>query len=133
MDLRSVAVAETAFLHLRDAEDNPLYDGDKAVGITLYGPGSKQYARATAAKTNRLMDRMKKKGKTDVSAEESAEETATFLASCTKEFHNIERDELQGEALFKAIYTDTSIGFIAEQAAKHLQDWSVFSKGSPKN
>jgi hypothetical protein len=136
MDLRTKAVADTAFLHLRDANDELMFDGGdskKSVGITLFGPGSKQYARATAAKNNRLMDRMKKKGKSDQTAEESAEENAIFLAQCTAEFHHIERDQLQGEALYKATYGDHQIGFIAEQAARFLSEWGNFSKGSSTN
>jgi hypothetical protein len=136
MDLRSVAVEETAFLHLRSSKGDLLYeagDASKPVGITMYSPGTKIHARAQAAKNSRLMERMKKRGKVDMSAEEAAEENATFLAAVTKEFHFIERDELKDEALFKAVYSDVSHGFIAEQAASFQADWGNFSKGSPTN
>ena len=36
------------------------------------------------------------------------------------------------QALFKAVYADSSVGFIAEQAMKHLGEWANFSKGSSK-
>jgi len=132
MDLRKFAVEETGVLELRGANDEPLIGEDgKAMTITGFGPGSKTYARAQAANQNRLIDKLKRKGKTDQSAEERAREQAEFLAGCTKEFSsNIEYDGLKGEDLFKAVYSDASIGFIAEQFGKWLNDWSSFKKAS---
>lgn len=141
MDIRQAAVSETAFLHLRDASDALMYEGDdetKPVGITLYGPGSKSYARANHAKMTRLTQRAHKKGgRGDLSQEDSAVEVAQYLADVTKEFHYIERtgpqgEALTGESLFKAVYGDRELGFIADQAARFTQDWSNFSKGSAK-
>lgn len=133
MDIRKFAVEPTARLHLRDAADELMYaDGDQAQPITvqLYGPGSKQYAKAQAAQHNRMMDKLKRKGKTDQSAEQIAAEKAEFLADCTAGFEHLEYDALTGDALARAVYADTSIGFIADQVAKHLGDWSNFTKGS---
>jgi len=133
MDLRKIAVEETSTLHLLDAADNPLYDGkDKPVTVTLSGPGSKTYAKAQAARNNRVMDKLRKKGKADQTAEQTAAENAEFLAACTVSMENIEYDKLTGEALFKAVYSDTSIGFIAEQVGKHIGDWANFSKPAAK-
>ena len=139
MEIKKLAVEETSFLHLRDADDELLYESkpdgtpDEPIGITLYGPGTKTYAKASAAKNNRLMDRLKKKGKSDMSAEETATENAAFLAACTKSFHHIELDGLKDEALFKSVYADQSIGFIAEQSAKHLGEWGNFKPASSTN
>jgi hypothetical protein len=77
-----------------------------------------------------MIDRLKKKGKTDQTADEKAQETAEFLADCTKSMENIEYDKLTGEALFKAVYSDRSIGFVADQVSKHLGDWANFTKDS---
>ena len=38
-----------------------------------------------------------------------------------------------GSALAKAVYSDILIGFVADQAAKHLGDWSNFTKSSTTN
>ena len=66
-----------------------------------------------------------------LTAEETAEEDAVFLADCTKSFHYIERDGLEGEALFKAVYADKTIGFIGEQiAAKPGGELGKFYEGS---
>jgi hypothetical protein len=147
MDLRTKAVAETAFLHLTDAEDNKLYeqkaveedgqqvlvdDLEKPVGITMYGPGSKPYAKAKAKQHNAMMDRLKKKGRSDQSPDDIARENAELLAACTKSFHHIERDKLEGEALYMAVFTDQRSGFITEQAGRHIGEWGNFTKGSAK-
>ena len=134
MDVRKYAVEETGTLELRGPDDEPMLGEDGLpMTITGYGPGSKSYAKAQAANQNRMIDKLKRKGKTDQSAEEKAREQADFLAGCTKEFSaNIEYDGLKGEALFKAVYADTSIGFIAEQFGKWLGDWNSFTKGLPK-
>jgi hypothetical protein len=140
MDLRSQKVAETGFLHLRSADDSLLYvkddqgveDKSKAIGITMYGPGSKPYSKASAARHARLMEKMKRKGKVQQSAAEIAAENAEFLTAVTAQFHHIERDALEGDALYNATYSDLEIGFIAEQANAFVGDWSNFTKGSPK-
>lgn len=137
-DIRKHAVEETSVLHLRDANDELMYDEGpdgqpdltKPRRVVVFGPGSKPYAKAQAANSNKMVDKLKKKGKTDQTAAEKAAEQADFLAACTKAMENIEYEQLTGEALFKAVYADTSIGFIAEQVNKHLGDWANFSKGS---
>ena len=133
MDIRRIAVEETSTLNLLDASEAPLYDGkDKPVSVTLYGPGSKTYAKAQAARNNRIMDKLRKKGKADQTAEQIAIENAEFLSACTISMDNLEYDKLTGDALFKAVYSDISIGFIAEQVGKHLGDWANFSKPAVK-
>lgn len=131
-DIRKFAVEETAVCPLRDAGDEPMVGDDKQpMTVTLYGPGSKQYAQAQAAQSNRLIDKLKRKGKTEETADEKTREQADFLAGCTKEFSsNIVLDNLKGDALHKAVYSDRSIGFIAEQVGRFLQDWSSFKKPS---
>jgi hypothetical protein len=141
-DIRKHAVEPTAVLHLRDANDELLYNEpvpDNAsdewkekhkITVTLYGPGSKPFARASAVQHNKMVDKLKRKGKTDQSAEQKAEETAEFLTSVTKDMSNMEYDKLTGEALAKAVYTDITVGFIPEQVDKFLRDWGNFSKAS---
>jgi hypothetical protein len=135
MDIKKFAVEETSTIQLHDAADEPLIGDDgKPMTWTVYGPGSKPYARAQAAQQNRMIDKLKRKGKTEQTAEEKAREQADFLAGCTKECSsNIEYDGLDGEALHRAVLSDTSIGFIAEQIGKHLGDWGNFSKPSTAN
>ena len=137
-DIRKFAVEPTGRLHLRDASDELMYaedsegnpDKSRPMQIELYGPGSKVFARAQTENNNRLYDRMKKKGKSDQTAAEKVEESAAFFTQCTKGMSHIEYDQLQGAALFRAVYVDESIGFIAEQVNKYLGDWGNFTKAS---
>lgn len=126
MDLRQRAVAETSVLHLKDADDSPLMDGENQCAVELYSPGSKEHARASAKRQNRTMDRVRKKGKADMTPEQIAEENAEFLADCTKQWFYVEQDGLEGHALSKAIYSNRAIGFIAEQVNQHLGEWGNF-------
>lgn len=140
-DIRKHAVTPTTTLHLRDASDELMYaEGDdgqpdlaRPMQAVLYGPGSKPFKAAQAASSNRLMERMKKKGKADQSAAEQARQTADFLVACTKSLVNVEYDKLTDAALFDAVYMDAEIGFIAEQVNKHISDWANFTKPSVTN
>ena len=135
MDIRKFAVDETGVLHLRNAEDELMYTDDKEpqpVEVVLFGPGSKQFAKAQAAQQAKVMELIRKKGKTNRSPQEAAEEQAEFLAACTKEFRNIEYDGLTGQDLFKAVYSDLTLGFIADQVNRYLGDWANFSKPASK-
>ena len=134
MDIRTKAVSATGRLHLRDAAEELLYTPEgEEVAVNVYGPGSKQYAKAQAAQQNRAVDMLKRKGKTDQTAEQRRRENAEFLADCTESFENLEYDGLTGRELAIAVYSDTTIGFIADQVAKHIGDWANFSKPAATN
>lgn len=139
--LKKYALAQTAVLHLRDGNDELMYadgadgkpDQSKPMRVRLFGPGTKQHAAAKAAAGNRAMDRFKKKGKMDVSAEDQIKETARFLAACTDSMENVEYESLSGDAMFEAIYSDLSLIFIPQQIDKYLGDTANFTEASPKN
>ncbi len=152
MDIRKKAVNTTGTLHLRDASEKLMYqektlpdgkivdDKDRPVRVNLYGPGSKQYARATTWQSNQFMNRVKKRGKTEQTPEERAEENATFLGMCTQSWENMEYGEATSDdattpekqtALSMAIYQDQEIGFVADQVAGYIKEWSNFLKDSP--
>jgi hypothetical protein len=133
MDIRKLAVSPTAALHLRDAAGQLIYaDGDAAKPVIahLYGPGSKQYAQAQAEQNNRMMERMRAKGKVTITAEQKTQETAEMLAACTASVDNLQYGELAGAAAVQAMYADISIGFIADQVAKYIGDWENFTQPS---
>lgn len=135
-DIKSLAVSDTSDLHLRNGNDELLFDQDKnPITITLYGPGSKPYAKAVSNQQNRMLDKLKRKGKADQTAEQKAEDQAVFLASITVSFNNFVYDagDLAGEAMFKAAYSDTKIGFVPEQVNKHVGDWANFTGPSAKS
>lgn len=133
MDIRKFSVAPTARLHLRDAADELMYADEartQPMAVNVHGPGSRQHARAQAAQHNRMLDKLKRKGKAAQTAEELAQEKAEFLADCTESFEHIDYDALAGRELAVALYADPSVGFIADQVAKFLGEWANFTKGS---
>jgi hypothetical protein len=134
MDIRKKAVNETGVVELMDAADEPLLQDDNKtpVTITVYGPGSKRFADATAMKNNRMMDRLRKKGKADQTGTQALAEKAEFLTMVTATSDGLEMDGLAGDELYKAVYAEPSVGFVADQVEKYLSEWANFSKGVPK-
>lgn len=146
MKIKALAVQDTAFLHLRNVDSQLLHEstpqGDQPVGITLYGPGTKIYANALAAKQARLVERMRKRDKqgapTATEAEEDAAGNVQLLVEVTASFQHIEYDApdgtpLAGAALYKAVYSSQPLGFIAEQATRFLSSWANFKPASATN
>ena len=129
-DIRKFSVEQTGRIVLRDAGDEIMLNDGKEIAVSVYGPGSKQYAKAQAAQQNRIIDKLKRKGKTEQTAEQKAVEASEFLSDCTQSWENMEYDDLTGDALSKAVYSDRTIGFIADQVAKFIGDWSSFTKVS---
>lgn len=133
-DITTLSAADTSIVELVGGDDAPLYDDKgKRLSITVYGPGSKVYQRAQARQQNQLMDKIKKRGKMDQSAEEKLAEQAEFLAACTVSFNHFTyppAEGLEGAALFRKAYEDPSIGFIAAQVAAHINDWANFTTSS---
>lgn len=139
-NLKKYKLQPTSALHLVDGNGDLMYadgpdgkpDKNRPMRAHLYGPGTKQYAAARSEQSNRNMDRLKKKGKTDLSPEESIKETATFLARCTESLENIEDGDLTGKELFMAVYSDIELCFIPTQIDRHIGDTANFTDASPK-
>lgn len=131
-DIRSFALEQTAVIHLRDGADNLMYadkEETKPMRIHVYGPGTKAYAAAEKRNAERMMESMRRKGKTV----DAAEMRVDFLVAITKEFENIDYDKLEGDALFRAVYADTSIRFIADQVNAFVGETANFTNSSPKS
>lgn len=141
MNIKKFAVEATSRLHLRNASDELMYadgadgkpDMSKPMIVILYGPGSNPYQLAQAANSNRMVEKLRRKGKVEQSAQERTAEQADWLCACTQGFENVEYENLTGEAMARAIYSDHKIGFVADQVAKHIGDWSNFTKSSTGN
>ena len=136
-DITKLAATETSIVELVGGDDAPLYDDKgKRLSITVYGPGTTIYQRAQQRQQNQLMDKIKKRGKMDQTAEEKLAEQADFLAACTVSFNGFAyppADGLEGQDLFRKAYADPSIGFIAAQVAAHINDWANFTKSSAES
>lgn len=133
MDVSSLRVADTAAIHVKNAAGEPLYDGDKPVRIVLHSPGSRAYATIETRQTARALKRMNdNEGRmTAPTAEERLTETAEDLADVTVRFEGLNNGDLQGPELFRSVYGDAALGFIAAQVTKALRDWGLFRPDSP--
>lgn len=132
-DIRRLAVAETLTFPLVDASDNPILGPDgKPATATIHGPGSKRYAQAQAVRQAKTLARIQSGREVRPNAEEQARTGAEFLAAITDEIQ-LEYGDLTGRDKLLAIYSDPSVGFIAEQVSKKAGDWANFSQGSAKS
>lgn len=132
MDIKSLKVAATGTIHVKDAAGEPLYDGDKPVRIIVHGPGSRAFATVRSRQTARIVARMNENdGKvTSATAEEELAERVEDLSALTISFDGLTDDDKSGAELFASVYGDPELGFIANQVEKHLRDWGKFKVGS---
>ena len=142
MKVKTLAVEETGFMHVKNVHGELLHDGGKPVCITFYGPGTKIYANALAAKQNSIMERIRKREKdaphTAADADADTADNVAFLVDVTKQFHHIEDDApdgtpLTGADLFRSVYSSQPLGFIAEQGTRFLSSWANFKQASSTN
>lgn len=140
-NLKKFAVNTTGRLHLRDAMEEPMYvrkledgapDPQSAIVANLYGPASPEYARATTRQSNRVLNRMKSKGKIEQTADQKILEDAEFLADITQSIENLEENvpATTNREKIKAEYMDGEVGFIRDQIAKYIGGWENFTKSS---
>lgn len=135
-DISSAAVSVTASMHVKDANGAFMYDADKKpIRILFHGPGTNAMAEVEARQTQRILKRREDNdGKPAAAAPDVRRaEEAEDLASITVGFENFGygSSALTGTDLFKAVYSDPNLGFIAIQARKFVGDWGNFSGGSP--
>lgn len=130
---------DTAVLHLKDADDELMYaagpdgepDLEKPQRVHVYGPGTKQFSRATADRNNRLTDRMQRKGKMKMTADELIQDRADFAAAVTKSMENIDSDKgASGHDLFMEVYLNPKLGYIAEQVELYSRNTANFKPQS---
>ncbi|TCP36551.1 hypothetical protein EV292_10147 [Sphingomonas sp. BK235] len=137
MKIATLAVATTAFLHLKGPDGTPLYDGGEAVGIDLYGPGSAEHGQIEERQSARVVKRMAENENriAHVPLAQRRIEAAEDLTSLTAGFRYIEHETpdgtpLSGPALYSAVYSDPKLGWIKEQVIKFVGDWGKFTPGS---
>ncbi len=129
-DISKLAVSPTSTIDLESPDGEPLLnDSGETISVTIYGPGSKQYQKATGIRNRAILDYVRKGGK-KMKDDEQRELDADFLASCTVSFNGFVYKDLTGYEMFKAAYLDPSIGFIAEQVNKAIGDWANFTQAS---
>ena len=130
LNIKTRAARDTDTVQLRDGNDELLFDGELPVSVTVYGPGSKQYQAAAAAASSRALERMRKRGGKEPAPEIKRKETAEHLAAITVGFDNLDYDGLKGQELALAVFSDPTLGYIADQVNRHAADWANFTKAS---
>jgi hypothetical protein len=137
MKIATLAVATTAFLHLKGPDGAYLYEGTEPVGIDLFGPGSPEFAKIEERQSARAIKRMQENdNKISLApADQRRTEAAEDFASLTAGFRHIEHDGADGKAftgdkLYLAVYSDQALGWITSQVSKFVGDWGRFTKGS---
>jgi hypothetical protein len=137
MKIALLAVATTAFLHLKGPDGTFLYDNDQKVGLDLFGPGSPEYARIEERQSARTIKRMQDNDNkiSHVPIAERRSEATEDLADLTAGVRNLEHDgpdgnPLAGRDLVTALYSDPKLGWIKEQVVKFVGDWGKFTPGS---
>jgi len=128
-------------LHLRDAEDELMYadgpdgspDISKPQRAHIYGPGTKQFARAQTERDNKNIERMQRKGKIKMTVDETLKQKADFAIAITKSFENIDSDNGKtGEDLFAEVYFNPKLSHITEQVELNARNTANFMPGSTK-
>jgi hypothetical protein len=136
-NIAALAVAATAVIHVKDANGQPAYaDAERKLPllIHLHGPGSQVAGIVESRQSARALKRYQDNDGKMIAAspEQRIGETADDLATLTARFENFDHGDgtLTGEALYRSVYAEPSLGFITKQVAKHFGDWGNFSVAS---
>lgn len=136
-DITKKRVAETAKIELTDGDGAPLLDDDgNRLSVTLWGPGSKTWQQADAERNRRQAVRAEKNPRKIAStiADHRRDDGIDFLVAITVSFNgwSYPGEYPSPRDMFKAAYSDDSIGFIRDQIDKEGNDWSAFAAGNSK-
>lgn len=133
MSLAKHEALESAWLHLKSVDDEPLYaenengepDLNKPLRIEIWSPASKQYRNHKAKQQNAQIALLKAR-KSDRTAEDALRERVENALAVSKGSENIEED-------FRTVYENPKFGYIADQVIAFSDDWANFKKPSPKS
>lgn len=131
--LKKYALSETATLHLQDPEGELMYlDDEMKVPVTLqlYGIGSKQYQMAERKRQDSLAAKFKRYKNKTIPTEELEDLRVDFLVRCVAGSENFNFDNLQGEELYRTVFSDRSLVFITDQVDRFVSDQANFT-GKP--
>lgn len=133
-DITKVRALETADIELVKGDGSPLYDDEgNVLSVTVNGPGSKLWQQADAERNRRRTQRIEKnRGKLAAALENAKEDEIDFLTAITVRFNGWEYpgDFPAQRDMFRAAYSDDTIGYIRDHVHKEATDWSVFTRGS---
>jgi hypothetical protein len=134
LNITKFRVADVCDLPVKNADGSPLRDPDTGAIITatVFGPGTKIWQVADAAKRRKAIKRSREaNGKFEAALDFEEEDTVEFLCAITKRFNGIEIDGAQGDQeTVRAVYTDPLLGFIRDHMEADSRNWENFMKAS---
>ncbi len=136
-DITQKRALETARIELVTGDGAPLLDNDgNVLGVTVYGPGSKRWNQADADRTRKRTARIEKsRGKITAALDHAKEDEVDFLVAVTISFDGWtypapgESEWPTKADMFRAAYTDDTLGFIRDHVHKEANSWEAFTKG----
>lgn len=133
-DITKVRALETAKIELVKGDGSPLHDDEgNVLSVTVHGPGSKLWQQADAERNRKRTARIEKnRGKLTAALDNAREDEIDFLTAVTVSFNGWEYpgEFATNRDMFRAAYTDDTIGYIRDHVHKEATDWSVFTRGS---
>ena len=119
-DITKLAATDTSTVELVGGDDAPLHDADgNRLSITVYGPGTRIYQRAQARQQNLLVDKIKKRGRMDQTAEEKLADSRQLQGYLA----NRVASHLQGKGKTVIAWNETALGGNLDPAVI-LQLWN---------
>lgn len=136
-DITKKRALETGDIALVNGDGSPMLDDEgNQLSVTVHGPGSKVWQQATAEMNRKRAERMRKNGgKVEAALDNALDDQIEFLCRVTISFNGWEYPTEQSgtAAMFRAAYTDDTLGFIRDHVYGEVNDWSAFTKGSAKS
>jgi hypothetical protein len=133
LNILSKVVSEISDLPLKNADGSPMLDDNNTpVSATVFGPGSKVWQVADAAKRRKAIKRAREaNGKLEATLDNEAEDTIEFLCSITKRFNNLDYPDVQGDKeIVRAVFSNPTLGFIREHMDADTHNWENFMQAS---
>lgn len=121
--------AEISDIPVKNMDGSPMLDeNNNQVTATVFGPGSKIWQVANAAKRRKVMRKVRENnGKMEAAADDT-EDTIEFLCAITKRFNGLELPDEADQV--RAIYSHPLLGYIRDQMDNAAANWENFMQAS---
>ena len=126
-------VADVSDLPVKNPDGSPMVDdAGNPVTATVFGPGTKVWQVADAARRRKAVKRTREaNGKFEAAFDNEDEDTVEFLCTITKRFNNLEYPDVQGDKeTVRAVFTEPLLGFIRDHMEADTKSWENFMQAS---
>lgn len=132
-DITQKRARDTAQIELVGGDGSPLTDDEgNVLKVTVHGPGSKVWQRADAERRRKQVARVEKaRGNVSAALDGGDQDQIDFLVSVTASFDGwvYPGEHATAQDMFRAAYTDDSLGFIRDHVHAASSSWASFTKG----